>query len=328
MITPSPQTWERTLFLLAEEARHPAVPRIPVPLNDTALLERAYARCEAVIAEHGKTFNLASSLLPPAKRRAIRALYAFCRIADNIVDCGDSTQEAKEAELLAWRRRAVSTCPPRDDPSLCSGQALVATAWADVRLRYKVPYKYADQLINGVALDLCNRRYDTFDELATYAYGVASTVGLMSMRIIGIDPGFSEEEAIPFVIRLGVALQITNMLRDIREDLQSGRVYLPQVELAAFGLTEADLAGGRVDDRWRAFMRFQVERNGDLYREAWPGVAMFSRDGRFAVAAACALYRAILADIEAHDYDVFSRRAHVSTWGKLRKLPGIWCRDR
>jgi 15-cis-phytoene synthase len=116
------QAWENTLCTLAGEARHPALPRTPVPVSDRQLLERAYARCEAVIAEHGKTFNLASRLLPAPKRRAIRPLYAFCRVADNIVDCEKSAPEAREAHLLAWRRNALSASPPRED--------LVATAWS------------------------------------------------------------------------------------------------------------------------------------------------------------------------------------------------------
>ena len=320
MIRTSERTWERIPLALAEAGRHQAMPAGPLPSCDPALLRKAYAHCESVISEHGKTFNMASSLLPPDKRRAIRALYAFCRIADNIVDCGSTTRESREIELSIWRRATLSEAPSRND--------LVATAWTDARLRYKIPSQYAEQLIDGVSLDLCDKRYETFDDLAIYAYGVASTVGLMSMHVIGLAPGVSEEEAILFIVRLGVALQITNILRDINEDLHSGRVYLPQAELAAFGLSGKDLEMGRVDDRWRMFMHFQIARNRSLYREAWPGVAMFHRDGRFAVAAACTLYSAILDDIEAHDYNVFSRRAHISTWGKLRRLPGIWLRNR
>lgn len=140
--------------------------------------------------------------------------------------------------------------------------------------------------------------------------------------------GFSGAEAVPYAVKLGVALQITNILRDVGEDWRAGRVYLPLDELAAYGLTESDLAAGRVDGRWRAFMRFQIDRNRRLYAEAWPGIALLGKDGRLAVAAAGELYRAILDDIEAHDYDVFNRRAHVSAWGKLCRLPGIWWRNR
>ncbi len=315
--------WESTLFALAEEALHPAVPQTPAPVRDAGLLAPAYAGCVAVIAEHGKTFYLASKLLPPAKRRAIQALYAFCRVTDDIVDAAEGTPQDKAARLAAWRARAVTATPPAERDMW----ALVATAWADTRRRYDVPAVCCQQLIAGVASDLHPHHYQTFAELATYAYQVASTVGLMSLRIIGTAPGYTEADAVPYAIKLGLALQLTNILRDVGEDWRTGRVYLPAEELQAWGLTEADLARGQVDARWRAFMRFQIERAQALYQAAWPCIAMFHPDGRFAVAAASALYRAILDDIAAHDYDVFHRRAHVSTWGKLRHLPGIWWRD-
>ena len=316
-------TWEGPLLALAREALHPAVPRTPLPISDVTVLQRAYMECEAIIGEHGKTFNLATAILPTAKRRAIRALYAFCRVADNIVDTTDEAVAVKEARLAEWRYRSVTASPPHDD--------LVALAWADTRLHYKIPYTYCEQLIDGVARDLQPQRYESFEELVAYAYGVASTVGLMMLRIIGTAPGFTEEGAMPYAIKMGLALQITNILRDVGEDRRAGRVYLPAKELQAWGICDSDLTGqgtGQAKERWCDFMHFQVERNRALYREAWPCVEMFARDGRFCVAAMCSLYSAILDDIEANDYDVINRRAHVSAWGKLRRLPGIWWRIR
>jgi 15-cis-phytoene synthase len=146
----------------------------------------------------------------------------------------------------------------------------------------------------------------------------------MSMHIVG----FESRDALPYAVKLGIALQLTNSLRDIGEDWQTGGLYLPLNELAEFGLCEADIAAARVDDRWRAFMRFQIDRVQRLYDEAAPGIALLNVDGRFAIAAAAELYRAILGDIEAHDYDVFHRRAHVGLWGKLSHLPGIWWNSR
>lgn len=317
--------WEGPLLVMAREALHPVVPRTPVPISDTGTLERAYARCEGIIAEHGKTFNMATGLLPPQKRRAIRALYAFCRVADNIVDCSDDRVEEKEVKLAAWRYKSVTASPDPDD--------LVALAWADTRLRYKVPYRYCEQLIDGVAHDLHQQRYESFEDLATYAYGVASTVGLMMLRIIGTAPGFTEEDALPYAIKMGLALQITNILRDVGEDRRAGRVYLPAGELRAWGLCDEDLVDGRTRsgntrESWRDFMRFQIQRNRDLYRKAWPCIRMFEKDGRFCVAAMCYLYRAILKDIEEHDYDVINRRAHVSALSKLRQIPVIWWQNR
>ncbi len=187
-----------------------------------------------------------------------------------------------------------------------------------------MPSRYAEQLIDGVARDLAHSRYQTFDELASYCYGVASTVGLMSMHIIG----FAGNEAIPYAIKLGVALQMTNILRDVGEDWRTGRVYLPQAELAEYGLSEADLAAGEVTDRWRAFMQFQIARNRRLYVESLPGVGLLHKEGRFAICAAAELYQGILDAIERADYDVFSHRAYVGKWGKLRMLPRIWWHSR
>ncbi len=312
------QAWEHRLLNWAYEALDErAGARTGHQAANPALLGSAYAYSGAVTHAYSRTFYLASGLLPTDKRAAARALYAFCRISDDIVD---QPGEAQAAQLADWRRRALgahtATHPAGDDP--------VALAFADARARYAIPRRYAEQLVDGVSRDLSPERYETFDDLAAYCYGVASTVGLMAMHIVGFAPGTDGRQAIPYAVRLGVALQLTNILRDVGADYAAGRVYLPQAELEEFGLSEADLARGVVTDDWRAFMRFQIKRNRELYAEAMPGVAMLAPDGRFAIAAAANLYRAILADIEAHDYDVFNRRAHLSGAAKLGRLPGIW----
>jgi phytoene synthase len=306
-------SWERPLLSLAGEAAYPSAVAWGNSEHPAADLAGAYAYAESLTAFHSRSFHLASRLLPDAKRRAVRALYAFCRVSDDIVDNPNANPEG---ELAEWRQRALAARPPSYDP--------VALAWADTRQRYRIPPRYVEQLIDGVARDLDQNRYATFDELAAYSYGVASTVGLMSMHIIG----FSDSAAVPYAIKLGVALQTTNILRDVGEDWRAGRLYLPLEELAAYGLAEEDLARGRVDDRWRDFMRFQIDRNRQLYREAHPGISMLDPDGRLAIAAASDLYSAILDDIERHDFDVLNRRAHVSTGRKLRMLPRIWLRAR
>jgi 15-cis-phytoene synthase len=313
MTTANQPFWENVVLPLALEAEHQSLAPSNLPVNDRILLDRAYAYCASITSTHSRTFYLASGLLPAAKRHAMRALYAFCRMSDDIVDC--SAGDAEE-RLAAWRLRALTSELPSYD--------FVPVAWADTRFRYQIPQRYAEQLIDGGGCDLCQQRYSTFEDVVRYAYGVASTVGLMSMHIIG----FVGEQAIPYAIKLGIALQLTNILRDIGEDWSNGRLYLPLDEMAAFGLSEADLDRGQVHDRWRAFLRFQIERNRRLYAEAHPGITLLHKDGRFAVAAASDLYRAILHDIEMHDYDVFHRRAHVSAWGKVRRLPGIWWRNR
>jgi phytoene synthase len=306
--------WEHNLLDRAHEAlhRHEERPAHATSYNDE-VLEAAYAYCDSVTAVNSRSFHLASSLLPSEQRAAVRALYAFCRVSDDIVDRASGN---RSAQLEEWRRLATTNHPPSDQQ--------VAVAWAHARQRYQVPGRYAEQLIDGVARDLAQTRYETFAELASYCYGVASTVGLMSMHIIG----FAGNQAIPYAIKLGVALQMTNILRDVADDWRAGRVYLPQAELAQYGLSEADLAAGEVSDRWRAFMCFQIERNRRLYAESLPGIGLLHKDGRFAIGAAAELYQGILDAIERADYDVFSHRAFVGKWEKLRMLPGIWWRSR
>jgi len=303
-------SWEHRLLSWAHEAL--ASPAIDSPIEaEAAILDTAYDYCAHITRTYSRTFYMASALLPKDKQRAIQALYAFCRSTDDLID---ETQESAQADdLLAnWRARLRSSHPAAHDP--------VPLAWADAQARHRIPRGYADQLISGVARDLTQKRYASFTDLTEYCYSVASTVGLMSMHVVG----FASHDALPYAVKLGIALQLTNILRDVGEDWQSGRLYLPLDELAEFGLSEADIALRRVDDRWRAFMRFQIDRVQRLYDEAEPGIAYLNADGRFAIAAAAELYRAILKDIEKHDYDVFHRRAHVGLWAKLSRLPGIW----
>lgn len=307
-------SWEHRLLSWAHEAlTSPALDsRIETGVNE---LDNAYAYCERVTCANSRTFYLASALLPVDTRRAARALYAFCRSTDDLVD---KTRGLNHADQVFdnWRARLSNPHPAANDP--------VPLAWADTQGRFRIPRGYAEQLIAGVARDRTHRRYQTFAELTEYCYGVASTVGLMAMHIIG----FRGHGALPYAVKLGIALQLTNILRDVGEDWRAGRLYLPLDELAEFGLAESDIADGRVDDRWRAFMRYQLERVERLYAESEPGIVLLHADGRFAITAAAELYRAILRDIEAHDYDVFHRRAHVGWLGKLSRLPRIWWNSR
>lgn len=322
---PQPAAWEAPLLDWAYTALESHRPARYVHADHDAL-RFAYEHCAAITKHHSRTFYIASGLLPREKRRAARALYAFCRVTDDLIDQDGepaldgelifNTIDDREVALRAWRELTLDPHPPADAP--------VALAWADTRARFGIPDGYAQQLIDGVARDLDQTRYETFDDLAAYSYGVASTVGLMAMHVIG----FAGERAIPYAIKLGVALQVTNILRDIAEDWRAGRLYLPAEDLAAFGLSEADIDAGCNDARWAAFMRFQIERTRNLYTDAMPGIALLNVDGRFAIAAAAELYRAILGDIEAHQYDVFTRRAHIGAADKLRRLPGIWWRSR
>ncbi|HYO87366.1 MAG TPA: phytoene/squalene synthase family protein [Candidatus Limnocylindrales bacterium] len=310
--------WETVLLGWAHNALESAVPSDRVEPDSDALTD-AYQYCRAMTRIHSKTFYVASGLLPPDQKRAARALYAFCRVTDDMVDRAEGGQAERAARLQAWRERAMNAHPPCDDP--------VVLAWADARARFSIPSGYAEQLIDGVGHDLEQTRYATFEDLAAYSYGVASTVGLMAMHIVG----FSSEAALPYAVKLGVALQMTNILRDVAEDWRRGRLYLPQDELAHYGLTEREIDRmvhtAETDDRWVRFMTFQVTRTRRLYDEATPGIGYLNPSGRFAISAAANLYRAILRDIEMHNYNVFTHRAHTSNLGKLCRLPGIWWRS-
>jgi phytoene synthase len=308
--------------LLAKLRGHAGLTETPhfgTPDRPPLHLNEAYRACEAITRKHSRSFFLSTQLLPAGKRRAIRALYAFCRTSDDLVDQpGQDTMRA----LAEW----VTLVHTRQTPS----DNAVLLAWRDTATHYNVPQALVDELLAGVAMDLTVSRYATFDDLWRYCYRVASVVGLISMQIIGGQPG-----AASYAIALGVALQLTNILRDVGEDAARGRIYLPQEDLAHFDIREDELLAGcqkpvewQSDARFRALMSYEIERAHMLYEAAWPGIAMLNPDGRLAVAAAAEIYRGILARIVANDYDVFARRAHVSLAGKLLMLPGIWRRLR
>jgi phytoene synthase len=307
-------SWENRLLLWAQEAL--ASPVHATPFNsDNQALGSAYAYCKQITRLNSRTFYLACSLLSSPKRQAVHALYAFCRSTDDLVDKARRSDN-REALLANWRLRLATPDPSANDP--------IPLAWAHAQRHYGIPHGYAVQLIDGITRDLHQNRYATFAELAEYCYGVASTVGLMAMHIIG----FRTEEALPYAVKLGIALQLTNILRDVGEDWQAGRLYLPLDELADFGLSEVEMETNQMDGRWRAFMRFQIERAHHLYDEALPGIQLLDADGRFAIAAAAGLYRAILEQIEANNYDVLGRRAYINSWEKVRRLPALWWSSR
>jgi 15-cis-phytoene synthase len=283
------------------EPEDPALSAGGEPERPALTLAEAYEHCIAITRSHSRSFYLSSQLLPPEKRGAIRALYAFCRTSDDLVD--QPGHDATQA-LAAWVAQVHAPRPP-------AGNA-VLLAWNDTIERYRVPRALPDELLAGIMMDLTVSRYATFDDLWLYCYRVASVVGLISMHIIGHRDG-----AAPYAIKLGVALQLTNILRDVGEDAARGRVYLPLEDLERFGLTADDILSGRRDGAFRALMRFEIERAHDLYEQSWPGIALLNADGRLAIGAASEIYRGILGKIGASDYDVFRRRAYVPLAQKL-----------
>ncbi|HEX3465949.1 MAG TPA: squalene/phytoene synthase family protein [Candidatus Elarobacter sp.] len=263
------------------------------------LLADAYRACRDITRVHSKTFYLSSLFLAPAKRRAIWAVYAFCRTADDIAD-RDAAPAERLAALDAWERGLRDAYEGRP-----SGP--VFTALADAAARFAIPVEPALDLLRGARSDVTTTRYATFEQLREYCYLVASTVGLLVLPVLGA----ASPEAEPYAVALGRAMQMTNVLRDVGEDASLGRVYLPDEDLVRFGVTREAIVAGIADERFRALMAFEIARVRAMYREAAPGIALLSRDARYTVRLALALYRGILARIEANGADVFTRRAFV-----------------
>ncbi len=285
--------------------------------NQTLTLERAFDLCDDITRNHSKSFYFSTMFLPAEKRRAIRAFYAFCRTTDDMVDI--AVNRSPET-LEAWRQAARRGPACQTDP--------VLLAWATTRDKYQVPQQFIEELIDGCEMDLTVTRYQTWAALRQYCYCVASTVGLVSTHIIGVNKeeqrGLAEQKAID----LGIALQLTNILRDVGEDLSRGRIYLPQEDLARFNYSDDDLRLRVVDPRFKALIRFEMDRADALYDSSIPGTAYLKRDGRLAVAAAAMLYRGILGKIHLNDFDVFNRRAHLTNGEKVQRLPGIYFKVR
>ncbi|NPV55672.1 MAG: phytoene/squalene synthase family protein [Anaerolineae bacterium] len=266
---------------------------------------------EKVIRRHSKTFFFATGLLPVQSRQAIRALYAFCRATDDLVDRTEATTQ----DVENWRAKTDLPLSQQTDPNLL--------LWTQVRQCYRVNRRYENELIDGVSFDLTRKTYATWDALVQYCYHVASTVGLLSIPIVGLAPSATMSDALPYAVNLGIALQLTNILRDVGEDLQRDRIYLPLEDLRSFDLTPTDIRKQLVDDRFRALMRFQIKRAEYLYEISLPGIRYLASSARQAVGVAALLYRAILDEIVKLDFDVFKHRAHTTFWQKVSMLPGI-----
>jgi phytoene synthase len=268
--------------------------------------EQCYAVCRDIVKRNSKTFYLSSLFLRPERKRAVWAVYAFCRTADDIVDRIAPARERLDA-LDAWERRLIDAYRGVADEA-------VFTAFGDAARRFSIPIDPALDLLRGARLDVTVDRYETYAALRDYCYLVASTVGVLVMPILGtISP-----DANRYGIELGRAMQMTNILRDVGEDARMGRIYVPAEDLRRFGCDESAILTGLLDERFVALMRFEIERVRALYREAEPGIALLAPESRYTVRLALGLYRGILDRIERNDYDVFRRRAYVPPGEKLR----------
>ena len=269
-------------------------------------LSAAYRHCQALTRREAKNFYYGFMLLPAAQRRAIYAAYAFARECDDIVDASLPVKEA--SARLAAQRRLLDSCLEG------SPEGPVFTALADAVRRYDIPRDHFYRLIEGVETDLTVRRYATFDDLKRYCYLVASVVGLISIEIFGYKGG---EEARGHAANLGIALQLTNILRDVQEDLQRGRVYLPEDELARFGYKEDFLRRGVANEAFQRLMAFQVARADEYFEEGRMLLPLLPRRARACVGVMAGIYRTILDDIGRRPETVLRQRVSLSAGQKL-----------
>ena len=275
-------------------------------------MESAYETCRNITRREAKNFYYAFLTLPAAKRRAIYVAYAFCRHCDDSVDeeiSADAKLKAL-AELQTNLNRAYA------------GEASIPlyVALADVAQNYNIPQDYFQEIILGVQSDLVKTRFQNFEELKKYCYGVASVVGLICLQIFG----YEDDDAQRYAVDLGMAMQLTNIIRDIREDFDMGRIYLPQDELDQYGYTEEDLENGVQNEAFLKLMKFQSQRAREYFDQGFKLLPFLSRRSRACPAVLGALYSKVLDRIEDSNYDVLESRVALSKPEKLAITAKTW----
>jgi phytoene synthase len=278
-------------------------------LRKALTLPESYELCRKVQKAHSRTYYFSTQLFPPAVRPHVHALYAFMRYADEIVDNPHQTElEEQNAALEAFESETLSAI---------TGEATgnpVLHAFSNTVLTRSIEPDTVRAFMKSMKMDTHVFRYPTYEDLEEYTYGSAAVVGLMMCQAIGVE----DEAAYPYAEALGVAMQLSNFLRDVKEDWERGRIYLPLEDLDRFGYTELDLSECAVDERFKALMRFEVGRARKLYKVADEGMRYIPQGRRYPVMVARELYAAILDRIEAQNYDVFSQRADTTRPHKLK----------
>lgn len=277
----------------------------------------SYRYAGALTRKRARNFYYTFWFLPPERRRSIFAVYAFSRRADDAVD---AVEEAGASEPEARRAldelRVLLEEPVGDDP--------LAPALRDTIQRYHIPREPFDELLLGMEMDLVKKTYADFDELSLYCYRAASVVGLISMEIFGHTGSDAREPA----IKLGLAMQLTNIIRDVAEDQARGRCYLPEEDLERFGYTREELGRRVVNQAFRDLMRFQVERARRCFDEARPLFQRILPESRYCPVLLKKFYERILEHVEESGYDVLTRRPSLSLFEKLRLVAGVWRESR
>ena len=283
------------------------------------LLAASYRHCEHVAKTQARNFYFSFLTLSPERKAAMCAIYAFMRYSDDVSDEAAEDQ-SKAQEMEAWRD-ALDRAFAGD-----YGDSLILPAFHDTAKRYQIPAKYFHELIDGTQMDLTKTRYATWDELHGYCYRVASIVGFVCIHVWGFDE--ADGKTMEYAEACGLAFQLTNILRDVKEDAERGRIYLPQEDLKRFAVTESDLLNGTVSENFRALMRFEAERAREFYRQAHALFPLVHQAGRPTLSIMLKIYRGILDSIERSDYDVHTRRARVSTPKKFGIVAGAWFASR
>ncbi len=283
---------------------------------DQAAVRRAYAECRAITKASSTNFYYGFLTLPPAKRQSIYAAYAFCRLCDDIVDDPERRPTAAK-QLDDVRKRLSDAYDGRPD-----GPIWVALSHS--REQYGIPMAPFADVIDGCEMDLTKSTYETFGEVTQYCRRVASAVGLIVIHICG----YENDRAVEYAIDLGIAMQLTNILRDVEEDAQAGRVYLPREELERFGYSTDELMAGTVNEPFRNLMRFQVERARRYFESGSRLFPLMDRRSRACPRTMASVYRGLLDRIEASGYDVFSGKIELSPASKAVLAARLWLQSR
>ncbi|MDA9707292.1 phytoene synthase [Prochlorococcus sp. AH-736-K21] len=291
--------------------------------NSISQLDRAYEICRKETQQWAKTFYLGTLLLPQEKRKAIWAIYVWCRRTDEIMDSEEASTKSQEElsdNLDEWEENTKNVFKGNIKSELDS-------VLLDTIEKYPQSIQPYLDMIDGQRMDLNKFRYKDFDELKLYCYRVAGTVGLMTQNVMGIDSAYTSApwSALPdpseAAIALGIANQLTNILRDVGEDRQRGRIYLPQEDIEKFNYSEEELLQGKINKQWKSLMNFQLTRAREWFQKSEDGIKWLSSDARWPVWTSLRLYRGILDSIERLDYDVFNNRAFVKNSVKALEIP-------
>jgi phytoene synthase len=280
-------------------------------------LRASYTECKRLNSLHGKTYYLATLLLPPAKRPFVHALYGFARYAYEIVDDLNSTltDEEKAAELSTWGNLVLS------DIKSGTSSDHIGRALVDTVRRFDIPISYFEAFLHSMTMDLTVSEYQSFEDLMEYVYGSASVIGLQMLPILGS----TSPEALIAAEKLGTAFQLANFIRDVGEDLDRGRIYLPIQELSAHGVTNEMLEEKILTQQIKAALQEQIARVRRLQKEAAPGIKLLAPESQACIEAASELYCGIVDEVEKIGYEIFAKRAKTSTWRRIKvALPALF----